>query len=129
MRVGVVREIKAAESRVALVPSGALALTRLGHEVVVERGAGAASGFTDEDYAHTGATIVDAKGAWSSDIVLKVKEPLAQEYSYLGQQCLFTFLHLAANADLAAALVAAGTTALAYDTRAMSRARCHCSLP
>ena len=119
MTVGVVKEIKPAERRVALTPAGALALAQAGHEVLVERGAGAGSGCEDQAYADAGARIVDAAEAvWEqSDLLLKVKEPIAAEYGRLRpDQVLFTYLHLAADRPLTDALCASGTTAIGYET-------------
>jgi len=117
MKIGVPKEIKAQENRVALTPAGARALSREGHEVLVERGAGAGSGFSDADYAAAGALPGDAAAAWDSELVLKVKEPVAQEYALLREQLLFTYLHLAGvAAELTDALLAANTTAIAYET-------------
>jgi len=117
MRIGVVREIKDRENRVALTPAGAGALVKAGHGVQVERGAGEGSGFPDEEYAAHGAHIVDTAAAWDAGLVLKVKEPLESEYGYLRDNMLFTYLHLAGVAPaLTEALLAAGTTAIAYET-------------
>ncbi|MAT93711.1 MAG: alanine dehydrogenase [Halioglobus sp.] len=117
MRVGVVREIKDSESRVALTPEGAAQLVAGGHEVLVQAGAGSGSGFTDEQYLDAGARLCTAAQAWASDLVLKIKEPLPQEYCHLQSNLLFTYLHLAGvDPALTAALLAAGTTAIAYET-------------
>jgi len=117
MRVGVPAEVKSDEYRVALTPAGALELTRRGHDVVVERGAGAGSGIADEDFARVGARIGDVAEAWSADLVLKVKEPQPEEFAFLHEaQVLFTYLHLAANPGVAQALVASGGTGIAYET-------------
>lgn len=116
MRIGVLREIKDSETRVALTPEGARQLTLLGHEVLVETGAGAASSFEDSAYREAGASIGVADQAWDTELVLKVKEPLPSEYPFLSDNALFTFLHLAANPALAAALCDAGTLGLSYDT-------------
>ena len=94
MRIGVPREIKDQEHRVALTPEGARTLAAAGHEVVVEASAGEGSGFADGQYTEAGATIVDARDAWDAGLVLKVKEPLESEYGHLGRQILFTYLHL-----------------------------------
>jgi Alanine dehydrogenase len=94
MDIGIVKEIKDREQRVALTPDGAHKLIQAGHRICVEHNAGAGSGFTDEQYLAGGASIVDTNIAWSTNLVLKVKEPLASEYSYLNGQILFTFLHL-----------------------------------
>jgi len=115
----VVTEVKADERRVALTPAGARALHRRGHEVVVQVGAGEGAGFTDEDYRAAGAELSgDAGDIWrDSDLLLKVKEPVASEHGLLhGSLILFTYLHLAADRALTEALLAAGTTAVAYET-------------
>lgn len=119
MRVGVPTEIKNNEARVALTPAGADALVRRGHEVLVQRGAGLGSSITDDDYATAGATLVDdADAVWAAaDLLLKVKEPVGPEHARLRRgQVLFTYLHLAADRALTEALLASGTTALAYET-------------
>ena len=117
MRIGVPREVKADEYRVALTPAGAFEFVRGGHEVWVERLAGAGSSFADEAYQRVGAHVGDAEVAWGCDLVLKVKEPQVEEFPLLrDDQVLFTYLHLAANPAVADALCAAGTTAVAYET-------------
>ncbi len=118
MRVGVVREIKPHEYRVALTPAGALELAQRGHAVVVERGAGLGSGFADEAYVAVGATIAEADEVWSSvELLLKVKEPIAEEYPRLREGLtLFTYLHIAADRPQTDALIASGITAIAYET-------------
>lgn len=119
MRVGVVREVKPSERRVALTPAGARELSGDGHEVVVEAGAGLGSGFDDAAYAAAGARVAGAaEEVWEgSELLLKVKEPVAAEYPLLSAgTALFAFLHLAANAPLVDALLRAGTTAIAYET-------------
>jgi alanine dehydrogenase len=119
MRVGVPREIKNHEYRVALTPAGVHELTRAGHTVLVERGAGEGSSIPDQDMAAAGARIVaDADDVWASaDLLLKVKEPVAEEYGRLRSgQTLFTYLHLAASRECTQALVDSGTTAIAYET-------------
>jgi alanine dehydrogenase len=117
MRIGTPKEIKDQEYRVGLTPAGVAALRAAGHSVVIERGAGSGSGFADADYAASGAEIGSAAEAWASELVVKVKEPLPTEYGYLGRQIVFTYFHLAgAPPQLTAALLAAGTTALAYET-------------
>jgi alanine dehydrogenase len=119
MRVGVVTEIKPAERRVALTPAGAHELAGAGHDVLVQSGAGTGSGFTDQAYVGAGARIVpDAADVWGeSELLLKVKEPIASEYGSLNPDAtLFTYLHLAADPRLTDALVASGTTAIAYET-------------
>ena len=119
MRVGVPREVKNREYRVALTPAGVTELVRSGHEVLVERGAGEGSSIPDADYTAVGARIVDdADDVWAdADLLLKVKEPIAEEYDRLRRgQTLFTYLHLAASKECTDALIASGTTAIAYET-------------
>ncbi len=118
MRIGVPKEIKNHENRVAMTPSGVLTLTAAGHEVLIEAGAGFKSGFSDEDYQREGAQIVhSAKEAWDVDMVMKVKEPLEEEYKYFREGLLlFTYLHLAAEASLTKALIENKVTAIAYET-------------
>ena len=117
MRVGVPAEVKPGENRVALTPDGARELVAHGHRVVVERGAGQGSALDDEAFAAAGAELGSAEDAWSTDLVLKVKEPQPEEFAYLRPDLvLFTFLHLAAYPAVADALLEAGTTALAYET-------------
>src|SRR5689334_23002414 len=118
MTVGVPREVKQEENRVALTPSGVGALVGHGHAVVVERGAGLGSSFPDALYRDAGATLADAATVWArAELVLKVKEPVPAEYALLRPaQVLFTYLHLAANPDLARALVERKVRALAYET-------------
>jgi alanine dehydrogenase len=119
MRVGVPREVKNREYRVALTPAGVTELVRGGHEVLIERSAGEGSSIPDEDYTAAGARIVaDADDVWAdAELLLKVKEPIAEEYSRLRKgQTLFTYLHLAASRECTDALIASGTTAIAYET-------------
>lgn len=117
MRIGVPREVKPDEYRVALTPAGADELVRAGNEVWVEHAAGAGAGHPDESYERVGARIGDADASWGCDLVLKVKEPQPQEFAHLrGDQVLFTYLHLAAAPDVARALLDAGTTGIAYET-------------
>jgi alanine dehydrogenase len=119
MQVGVPREVKNREYRVALTPAGVTELVRAGHTVLVEKGAGEGSSIPDDDYAAAGARIVaDADAVWSAaDLLLKVKEPIAEEYGRLrADQTLFTYLHLAADKRLTEELAASGTTAIAYET-------------
>jgi alanine dehydrogenase len=119
MIVGVVREIKPDERRVAMTPAGAAAFVLHGHRVCVERSAGLASGFTDQTYRAAGAQIVGSAAAvWSrADMVLKVKEPLPREFRFLRPDLmLFTYLHLAAEAHVARALLKHRVAALAYET-------------
>ena len=119
MLVGVPKEIKVHESRVALTPEGASEFIHAGHQVVVEKGAGLGSAITDEAYIAVGATIEgDIERIWrDADMILKVKEPIEAEYSRLrAGQILFTYLHLAASKPCTDALLASGTTAIAYET-------------
>ena len=118
MNVGVAKEIKPDEYRVALTPAGALELIRHGHTVVVERGAGEGSAFFDAEYERVGARIASVEDVWGeSELVLKVKEPLPEEYGRLREgQVLFTYLHLAASEDLTRALVESGAACVAYET-------------
>jgi alanine dehydrogenase len=119
MLVGVPKEIKVLEARVALTPEGASEFIRAGHSVVVEKGAGLGSAITDEQYIAAGATIeAEVEKIWrDSDMILKVKEPIEAEYPRLrAGQILFTYLHLAASKPCTDALIASGTTAIAYET-------------
>jgi alanine dehydrogenase len=116
--VGVPREVKTAEGRVAMTPDGVRELERHGVDVLVETGAGEGAAIPDADYVAAGADIVPtAADAWAAQMVVKVKEPQASELSMLRDDLvLFTYLHLAAYPEVAKALVAAGTTAIAYET-------------
>ncbi len=117
MKIGVVREIKDQENRVALTPAGVRAMVLAGHCVRVQHLAGAGSGFGDEQYRDAGAELVSADEAWGSDLILKVKEPLESEYSFLQGQIVFAYLHLAgAPKLLTESLIASRTTAIAYET-------------
>ena len=118
MQIGIPTEVKRHEYRVAATPAAVQALNVAGHEVLVQAGAGAGSGFADEEYQQVGARIVgDAAAAWSAEMVLKVKEPIPEEYALLREDLLlFTFLHLAADRPLTDALLAAGTSGVAYET-------------
>jgi len=119
MNIGVPKEIKDNEYRVALTPGSVGMLVREGIEVLVQCGAGEGSGFSDEEYRSSGATLLpEAAAVWEgAAMVMKVKEPQTVEYAYLRKDLvLFTYLHLAAEPDLTRALLAAGTTAIAYET-------------
>jgi alanine dehydrogenase len=117
MIVGVPTETKEGEHRVALTPDGVRELVAHGHEVLVEAGAGEDSSFPDADYLAAGAKTVEADDAWAAELVVKVKEPQAGELGYLRPDLvLFTYLHLAAEPEVAQALLAQHTTALAYET-------------
>ena len=117
MIIGIPKEIKNNENRVALPPSGVFDLTNRGHQVLVEKDAGKGSAITDEEYAAAGATIIDsAADVWAAEMVMKVKEPLPEEYQYFRKGLLlFTYLHLAANKPLTEALVNSGVNAIAYE--------------
>src|SRR5579884_3024450 len=123
MRIGVAKEIKPDEYRVALTPAGALELINHGHEVAVETGAGSGSAFADDAYTRVGAEIVDVDDVWErSDLVLKVKEPIEEEYARLREGLiLFTYLHIAADEPLTRALIDSGISAVAYETVEVGR--------
>jgi alanine dehydrogenase len=119
MVIGIPKEIKEQEQRIALLPSAANQLTRRGHSVLVQRHAGVGSGYPDEEYAKAGAEIVDqANEVFSrADLIVKVKEPLEAEFPLLRKgQILFTYLHLAASKPLTEALLTSGVTGVAYET-------------
>ncbi len=119
MIIGLPREIKAQEYRVALMPEQVASLGKAGHEVLVERGAGVGSGFEDEDYQSAGAELVDGAEAVfkRAELIVKVKEPQPRECELLrAGQVLFTYLHLAPDASLVDRLLASGVTAIAYET-------------
>src|SRR5258708_22889753 len=114
MIIGVPKEIKIGEFRVALTPGGAEMLRSAGHRVLVQKNAGDHAGFPDSDYRKAGATLVEPRRAWGADLVLKVKEPLPNEFKFLRTgQILFTFLHLAPNPPLVKALLQKKVTAIA----------------
>ncbi|MGB7755316.1 MAG: NAD-binding protein, partial [Salinisphaera sp.] len=119
MQIGVPKEIKPAEARVGLTPAGARELVGHGHRVVVETSAGAAAGFADDDYVAQGAEILDSAEAVfeTADMIVKVKEPQPVEYRRLREdQVLFTYLHLAPDAEQTRGLMEAGCIAIAYET-------------
>jgi alanine dehydrogenase len=119
MIVGVTKEIKADEYRVAMIPVGVEELTRLGHRVMIQAGAGQGSGISDDQYSSLGAEIVpEASDIWrSADLVVKVKEPLPEEWSLLRPgQIVFTYFHFAADEKLTRAVMQSGITAIAYET-------------
>src|SRR3954447_18632179 len=119
MRVGVPREVKDNEYRVAITPAGVKELVSFGHDVAVEKDAGVGSSITDEEFVAAGASIIgSADDVWAvGDLVLKVKEPVAEEYHRMrADQVLFTYLHLAASRACTDALLASGTTGVAYET-------------
>jgi alanine dehydrogenase len=119
MKIGVPKEIKTNENRIALVPAGAETLVSAGHSVLVETGAGLGSGFSDEDFSSVGATIApDADTVWrDSEMILKVKEPIKVEWPRMRKgQLLFTYFHFAADEELTRAHMASGATCVAYET-------------
>jgi alanine dehydrogenase len=118
MKIGVAKEIKPDEYRVALTPAGARELVQRGHDVVVERGAGEGSAFPDSAYTAVGAQLAGVDEVWSDvELLLKVKEPIRAEYERLRDGLvLFTYLHLAADEELTRALLESGITAVAYET-------------
>ena len=119
MKVGIPKEIKNHEYRVAITPAGVMELVRHGHEVVVESGAGLGSSIPDSDYVAAGASMLpNADAVWASaDMILKVKEPIADEYPLMRKgQIIFTYLHLAASKPCTDALIESGATAIAYET-------------
>src|SRR5690349_5533237 len=124
MQIGVAKEIKPDEYRVALTPAGALELINQGHDVTIETGAGVGSAFADADYERVGARIASVDDVWgASDMVLKVKEPIAPEYARLRDGLiLFTYLHIAADEPLTRALIDSGITGVAYETVEVGRA-------
>ncbi|MCY7769390.1 alanine dehydrogenase [Bacillus haynesii] len=124
MIIGIPKEIKNNENRVAITPAGVVALKKSGHQVFIEQGAGLGSGFEDADYKAAGAEILtEAKDVWGkADMVMKVKEPISSEYGYFRKGLvLFTYLHLAAEPKLAKALLDSGVTAIAYETVEVNR--------
>lgn len=119
MKIGIPKEVKKDENRVSLPPAGVAELVKHGHDVFVETQAGIGSGFTNSDYEAVGATILDtADATWNgADLVIKVKEPQAGEYTFLrADLILFTYLHLAAAEDLTHAMLKSGVTGIAYET-------------
>lgn len=119
MRIGIPKEVKAGENRVALTPAGAAELRQRGHNIYVMHGAGQGAGFSDDRYQQAGASIVDslAEVYASADLIVKVKEPQPEEYRLLcDRHLLFTYLHLAANRALTDALLASGASCIAYET-------------
>lgn len=119
MIVGVPKEIKPGENRVAIVPAGVETLVRAGQEVVVEKGAGLGSGFEDEQYSDVGGEILDSADAvWSkAELVIKVKEPIAVEYPRIRpEQVVFTYFHFAASKELTLAMLESGAVSIAYET-------------
>jgi alanine dehydrogenase len=119
MKIGVPKEIKTNENRIALVPAGAETLIGAGHSVLIETGAGLGSGFSDEDFTSVGATIApDADAVWrDSEMIMKVKEPIKVEWPRMRKgQLVFTYFHFAADEELTKAHIASGATCVAYET-------------
>ena len=124
MIIGIPKEIKDHEYRVAMLPSAAYLLIRRGHQVIVQTGAGIGAGYPDEDYRQAGASVVESaqKVFETADLIVKVKEPQASELPMLRRgQLLFTYLHLAASKPLTEALMQSGVTAIAYETIEVNR--------
>lgn len=117
MRIGVPKETKTFENRVSMTPGSVRTLVADGHQVLVQRSAGVGSGLSDEEYLAAGAILVSVEEAWAADMVVKVKEPLPEEYGYLRKGLiLFTYLHLAADERLTRAILDSGVTGVAYET-------------
>ncbi|MEJ5293829.1 MAG: hypothetical protein WHT28_01160, partial [Fimbriimonadales bacterium] len=119
MVIGVPKEIKPDEYRVAMTPAGVEILVQHGHTVLVERGAGDGTGISDEEYAQAGAKLMDsAEAVWrEAELIVKVKEPLPSEYSLVRpNQVIFTFFHFAASESLTRAMVESGAVCIAYET-------------
>ncbi len=126
MKIGIPREVKTKESRVACTPGGAHMLVQSGHDVLLEKGAGKESGFLDDEYIKAGVCIVStADDAWDVDMVIKVKEPMKSEYRYLRPGLLlFTYLHLAADRALTEKMVESKVTGIAYETVQIDKSLC-----
>ncbi|MFY7930891.1 MAG: alanine dehydrogenase, partial [Oligoflexus sp.] len=119
MIIGVPKEIKNRENRVAIVPGGVKMLVDAGHKVLVEKGAGLGAGIPDDKYLAAGANVLNhAAEVWNkADMIIKVKEPIASEFAYLRKgQILYTYLHLAAAQELGHELIKRGVNAIAYET-------------
>lgn len=118
MVIGVPKEVKKDEHRVAMTPAGVHRLAQDGHKVIVEQSAGVGTGLSDDEYAAAGATLGDVSQVWAqSDLIVKVKEPLSEEFPRIRPgQALFTFFHFAASADLTRAMVESGAICIAYET-------------
>lgn len=119
MKIGIPKEIKNNENRVALTPAGAFELVRAGHEVMVQTSAGTGSGFSDDDYVEAGATMIDDPAAIfaAADMIVKVKEPIAQEYPLIREnQIVFTYFHFASSRELTEAMIASRAICIAYET-------------
>ncbi|MGX7243402.1 alanine dehydrogenase [Enterococcus quebecensis] len=122
MRIGIPKEIKNNENRIAITPAGVVSLINNGHEVVIEHEAGIGSGFTDQEFKDVGAKIeTDVGKVWQSDMVIKVKEPLKEEFQYFHDDLiLFTYLHLAPEPELTDSLMENNVTAVAYETMSLN---------
>jgi len=119
MLIGVPKEIKTHENRVALLPGGVIELIKHGHNIIIEKNAGLASGFPDELYEQAGATIIEtADEVWlKAEMIMKVKEPIASEYQHMREgQIIFTYFHFAASQELTEAVMKSGAVAIAYET-------------
>ncbi|RLC13482.1 MAG: alanine dehydrogenase, partial [Deltaproteobacteria bacterium] len=119
MIVGILKEIKVAEKRVSMTPGGVITMTQNGHEVLIEKNAGAGAGYPDADYEDAGATIIDTPGEIfkKSDMVMHVKEPQPSEYDLIRKdQIVFTYLHLAADEQQTKALIKSKSVDIAYET-------------
>lgn len=117
MKVGVPKELKNNENRVAITPAGVVEFVASGNQVFIEEGAGTGSGIMDQDYQQAGAVITTQKNVWLADLVMKVKEPLKSEYHFFREELtIFTYLHLATDKALTEALLAKRTTSIAYES-------------
>ncbi|WP_099975238.1 alanine dehydrogenase [Lactobacillus terrae] len=117
MKIGIPKEIKNRENRVGMTPSGVDNLIRSGNEILIESNAGLGSGYSDDQYKNVGAKIVNVDVAWSADMVIKVKEPMKEEYKYFRPNLIiYTYMHLAANKELTEELMAKKVTSVAYET-------------
>ncbi len=124
MNIGVPKEIKDRENRVALTPSGVQTLVEAGHAVRIQEAAGLGSGFSDDEFEKAGAQMVSAEAAWGTDMVVKIKEPLESEYQFFNSQIIFTYFHLAGiTKTLTEALLDTKTAAVAYETIEDDRGR------
>ena len=129
MIIGIPKEIKNNENRVGITPAGVTLFKTNGHDIWVEAGAGLGSGFSDEDYLKAGALLVPtAEEAWSADLVIKVKEPIPEEYRYFREGLiLYTFLHLAPEPELTKQLLEKKVVAIAYETIQLDNGSFHYS--
>lgn len=122
MRIGIPKEIKNNENRIAITPAGVVSLINHGHQVIIESTAGLGSGFTDQEFEEVGAKIeLNVADVWQSDMVIKVKEPLKEEFQYFHDDLiLFTYLHLAPEPELTDSLIENNVTAVAYETMSLN---------